>query len=572
VFIGGLQPFRSRDGGQTWDPVADFHADYHAFAFSAKGDKIYLGNDGGIFSNGTPSAADLSNVNPNWANLNSGLQTALVYPGMSVDDSDGNLTFAGTQDNGILTYKGTSGWSSGVCGDGAFTAIGTPGIAYFTCTPLGTSRSEIYKSNGSFFTTADNGIPSSNEGSLWIAPFVADPSNRNRLYYGASHLYQTSDAAQNWVAISPQFPQQISAIAIAPSDPNYVYAGLWIGKVETTATATAGTDATWTQNNTLLPQRYLTAIAVDSKNPQIAFATFSGFSGFSGDAPGHVFESTDAGASWKDISANLPNVPVSDIALDPDQPGTMFIATDIGIFTTSDSGNTWSPLVDGLPRAVFTNVKLIRGSRILRAASYGRGVWDLSLPGSQGTPTPDFALTGSAQSLSLTRGNSGAIAVSFQALNGFNRDVTLTCSVPPGSINVTCSASPSVINGNQSAKVTIVASTQTATSVARHSDSSPLLALVPLGWLLLWGSQGKRHRKWLSPSSFALVLAVVVALAIAGCGSGGHTPATVPGGGGTNPTSPSSPSNPSSPVSGTVVIQGTSGSEVHSLSVLVTVS
>src|SRR5207253_10591347 len=50
-------------------------------------------------------------------------------------------------------------------------------------------------------------------------------------------------------------------------------------------------------------------------------------------------------------------------------------------FTTSDGGTTWSVLGAGLPRTAILSLKLIRSARTLRAASHGRSVWDLSVPG-----------------------------------------------------------------------------------------------------------------------------------------------------------------------------------------------
>ena len=45
-----------------------------------------------------------------------------------------------------------------------------------------------------------------------------------------------------------------------------------------------------------------------------------------------IFKTTDAGKSWINISGNLPNVPMNWITLDPANPGTIYLASNIGVF------------------------------------------------------------------------------------------------------------------------------------------------------------------------------------------------------------------------------------------------
>jgi len=165
---------------------------------------------------------------------------------------------------------------------------------------------------------------------------------------------------------------------VAPSDSNTVYIGTSNGIVQVTTNAGAGASAAWTDRTPGLPSRSVTQIAVNSLNPLVAFVTLSGFSGF-GDTQGHVFQTVNGGASWSDISGNLPNSPADGIVIDPDQSNTLYVATDIGVFATVDGGTTWDPPGSGLPGGAVTALALHRSTRILRAATHGRSVWDLSL-------------------------------------------------------------------------------------------------------------------------------------------------------------------------------------------------
>ena len=80
-------------------------------------------------------------------------------------------------------------------------------------------------------------------------------------------------------------------------------------------------------------------------------------------------------------ATGLPDVPLNAIVRDIDSPeNTWFVATDIGVFYTSDSGGTWgnatAPL--GLPNAQVNDLKAVPLTRSLYAATYGRGLWKIS--------------------------------------------------------------------------------------------------------------------------------------------------------------------------------------------------
>jgi uncharacterized repeat protein (TIGR01451 family) len=107
--------------------------------------------------------------------------------------------------------------------------------------------------------------------------------------------------------------------------------------------------------------------------------TYSGFSGFNGNVA-HVARTTDRGLTWKDISANLPNIPVNGIAIDTVLANTYYVATDIGVFRTRNGGGSWSPLGAGLPRVTVLGVTLHNPTRTLRASTHGRSMWDIHVP------------------------------------------------------------------------------------------------------------------------------------------------------------------------------------------------
>ena len=127
-------------------------------------------------------------------------------------------------------------------------------------------------------------------------------------------------------------------------------------------------------------------------------------------------------SSWVDVSSNLPNIPVNGIVIDPDQPNTLYVATDIGVFASVDGGTMWAPLGSGLPRVTVTGLQLHRSTRILRAATHGRSMWDFQLPAPAAiTATPSSvkvtytlgAVAPAAQSIQI--GNSGGGTLAWSA-------------------------------------------------------------------------------------------------------------------------------------------------------------
>jgi uncharacterized protein (TIGR03437 family) len=385
---GSLSIIRTMNGGGTWNQInrigpnqVQIHVDEHYLAFTPDGTKLFIGNDGGMYS-----TTDVTNSTVSWTQLNNTLAITQFYPGVSIHPANANIGFGGAQDNGTQRYDGSPNWTNVTCGDGGFTTIDAalPSIAYVACTSLNNPEIQASSTNGNNWTSAQyGGLTGDRSRTLFIPPMVSDPSNSQNLYFGTYRLWQTRDGAGKWVAISGDLTGgpstgtvAITAIAVAPSDPNTIYVGTNDSHVQMTSIALSGTTASWNDHSAGLPIRSITHITVSPIDPASVYVTFSGFSTSSG----HVFKTGDSGASWIDISGNLPNLPVNDLVVDPDIPDTLYIGTDAGVMVTTDAGTTWTTLGNGLPRVVVDSLVLQRASRTLRAATHGRSMWDILVP------------------------------------------------------------------------------------------------------------------------------------------------------------------------------------------------
>lgn len=487
VYLGGAANaglYRTTDAGASWVAVnvsstGTVHVDHHALVFTADGSKLYDGNDGGVWSTVTP-AGTLA-----WTNLNHTLNTIQFYSGLSVSRGDVNLQFAGAQDNGTERFTGNGAWATVTCGDGGFTAIDptNPTNVYTACQAVSVKKST---DGGATFASIDGDIVAANDRVQFIAPLKMDSQQPQTLYFGTYRLWQTKNGGGSWAPVSTDLTSStdkyISAIAVAPSDSNSVYVGTSNGRIVSTSNVSAA-PAQWSLPGTGLPTRFVSALAVDPLTLSTVYAGFSGFT-FGTDTYGHVFESIDRGATWVDISGDLPNTPVNDIAIDPDVPSTVYIGTDIGVFRSTNGGLNWIEVGTGLPNVPVTSVVLHRASRTLVAGTHGRGAWQLSVPSGAVTLTPvqlDFGsiaigASSAPQTLTFNNGSGAAVTITSAQASMADYNVTNSCANPiptNTSCNITVTFSPAVTGTRNSTLSVVSSDTPSARAVTLTGTGTP---------------------------------------------------------------------------------------------------
>jgi hypothetical protein len=224
----------------------------------------------------------------------------------------------------------------------------------------------------------------------FIAPITADIKNGNLWVAGGEHVYvQTKGYAirssNDWTAAYDLGAGHV-ATALAASG-GKIYAA-WCGPCNnqgfTRGIAVGNADGTGWHQITLpatgsVPNRYLSGFAVDPKNANHVFLAVNGYSrnwtvGAEAGV-GHVYESKDGGATWHDISANLPDDPADSLVVTPN--GGLVVATDLGVAYRAPGRSSWEA-VGHLPAVVVNQIKIGPDGR-LYAATHGRGIWSFEL-------------------------------------------------------------------------------------------------------------------------------------------------------------------------------------------------
>lgn len=369
VIIGGVNNWKTTDGGKTYKlasfqqafgGVDEVHSDQHILVYDSKG-TLYVGNDGGIYKS--------TNDGGNWTNITAGLNITQYYKfGQANDNKD--IILAGAQDNGTILKYNTNTWQTVLGGDG------------FDCDIDPNNSSIIYGSNyngasGVFYRSTNSGNTWSNgpilypfaqgigEQASWVAPLTIDENNSD-VYIGYQNIYRSKNQGTFQKITDFNFGQgvTINEIVLAPSNSNYIFVVILDRVLRST---NGGND--WEVLFINPAQTQVRNLTVNPTNPNEVWVVVGGYS-----ANNKVFRLNNTAPT--NISGDLPNFPVNCITYQKGSNNRIYIGTDIGIFTKDDNSD-WKYLEEGIPQVIITELKIHYPSGMLRAATYGRGMWEI---------------------------------------------------------------------------------------------------------------------------------------------------------------------------------------------------
>lgn len=389
VLVGGINIFKSANGGNSWTPSASWrseggtdyvHADIHYFGRNPVNNEIWVGSDGGV---------DFTNNNgTTYTSRNNGLCIGQIY-NLGVSQRSKTRFISGFQDDGTKVGSTPTNWIARVGGDGMQCEISN-----FDTTVLfgNVQYGDLRRSTNNGTSWTDITVPG--QPGPWAAPCHLHPRRNDIMVV----LYKDARVSKDIVTAGvPAFSNITtgettdgSAIRFSNVNDSIVFLG-WEDGVFRQANILASPITAVTMTNPNGGSR-ISDIETSFNNENVVYCT----------SGNRVYKSTNRGTSWNNISGTLPNIPMHSIVLDKNSPEGLYVGSDAGVYYKDSLMANW----------VFYNTGMAVGSEIrdleivydtictdrsvIYAATYGRGLWKGDLRISETQPNPNFTIPASS--------------------------------------------------------------------------------------------------------------------------------------------------------------------------------
>jgi hypothetical protein len=381
IYAGGIRMKKWLDINPNF-----LHVDQHETAINPYSLDLYVCNDGGVYHYLN---------NEEWLDISTGLANGQIYK-LGQNNANPNETLTGFQDNGTAEFNGAL-WQRRGGGDG------------FECFYDFTDDSWRYGSiyYGDIYRTSPNfinqkiggmGVLGINESGAWSSPFSLHPTDENTLFLGLKNVWRTRNVKNPfleevvWEKISNNLmgsnTPDLIALEFSMANSSILYASEGQRKFARTLNCLADT-VQWVNLSSTLPSSLMpvTAIETHPTDTQTVYIAFNE----------NVWKSTNGGSSWTSMTANFPDIAINTIVLDTTgMPEALYIGTDLGIYYKDASMDEWISFNQGFPQSArVTELEIYYGpshsTSRLKAATYGRGLWESDLYGPEINTFPAIA-------------------------------------------------------------------------------------------------------------------------------------------------------------------------------------
>ena len=335
---------------------------------------VYIGCDGGVYRS--------SDGGTTFHPVNNGISSIMLYR-VASHISNPDVLYSGAQDNGFISTqnRGATAYKLENFADGTecFMDYADSNVIFFEtfCGFLGRST------NGgqSWDLSVD---PGPNDSNAFISPYWQHPVEPNIIYGCIRHkLLKSTDKGTTW-AYTTSYPITSNVIYTAAQSPvntSNIMVVARNGTVSLVKSSDGGynwQDITGTLG--MLAGGNFMRLVADPWDGNTFYLLKSTYSG------ALILKTTNFGSTWIDISSDLPKVPVNDLFIDTVNTGTMYLANDFGVYRTTDNGGSWARFGNGLPFIPVLDFDCYShsGTRLLRVATFGRGVFEFDLSKPQG--------------------------------------------------------------------------------------------------------------------------------------------------------------------------------------------
>ena len=224
-----------------------------------------------------------------------------------------------------------------------------------------------------------SGVTPTGQNGGWIAPLIYDPNNQMTVYSFGDSVYRSDDFGSNWTQLgTPSFTGTISHAAIAQNNTERIV----VSRGSAIEKSLNG-GATFYNIQSGLPNSSITDIAFDPNDDLVIVVTYGSYQ-YNNQK---VYITFNQGLTWNNITYNLNDIPVRSVVIDHANESTIYLGTEIGVYKKAMADNSWSLYNPDLPNTSVLELEIMNGSNTLRAATWGRGLWEFTLDGRQNHPT-----------------------------------------------------------------------------------------------------------------------------------------------------------------------------------------
>ena len=362
--VNGVESF---DGGVTWTPFNNLHADYHDIKWQSTsgGTRLWIADDGGL--------AYTLNGGTNWTHFPN---IPVLQPAHNFSSDDGSIFMMGIQDAGNqFDFKGNYFFVPGG-GDGLRGKVDPvdENIIYYTV-QQGLELGKVTFNPTANNFTSNSILNQSIGGSIvpWSIPVIIDRDDHNTLYTGFADVWKSTDQGANWTNLSNggfgnSGSSSIDLLLQAPSNPDIFYgSSITGGFVKSTDRG-----LTWTSipGVPLLLNSRFNSVVIHPQDADILWAIKDNLSG--------VLKSTNGGQNWTDVSGNLPSdIKLYNIAYQDGTANGIYVGGNFGeLWYKDDNLTDWQQHDQNLPNCWVRNIEVLPLINKVRVSTWGRGIWE----------------------------------------------------------------------------------------------------------------------------------------------------------------------------------------------------
>ena len=412
VYVLGTEFYMSADGGQTFRqmptrPTYDVgvHSDHHTLWINPNNpEHFYLAGDAGLHE-----SWDRGETYHRINNFPIGQFYAIGF-----DMSDPYLIYGGMQDNhSWVGANATRRWI-GIINDD-WKQMGFGDGMYHQPDP--TSQRYVYTNAQNGNLTRLDGVtgdrldiqpfPPEDEKPYrfdWVTPSLISKHDPNTIYFGGNRLLISKDRGLNWERTEDLTQQverdslflmgvqgkekmlskndgtssygEIITIAESPHDPNILWVGTDDGNVQVTRDGGKSWSNTAGNIDGVNGGTYVSRVVASRQAPGTAYVTFDAHR--DGDWAPYVFKTTDFGDSWSKLTNGLPEDGSVNVIIEhPDAPNLLFLGTEHALFVSTTAGQNWVKFASNLPTTLYDDLKIHPRDKDLIVGTHGRSIWIL---------------------------------------------------------------------------------------------------------------------------------------------------------------------------------------------------